>query len=75
MPYQAQLPLFNRQAVVVRHIPGDLPFPCETLLADFLANRKARPVSLPPSESIQEPDDEFRQHPPIDLLTAASTYL
>ena len=30
MPYQAQLPLFNRQAVVVQHFPGDLTFPCET---------------------------------------------
>ena len=93
MPYQAQLPLFNRQApvrvvseqmsrycqrcgaVVVRHIPGDLTFPCETLLADFLANRKTRPVSLPPFEPIQVPDDEFRQHPPIDRITPASACL
>ena len=88
MPYQAQLPPFNRQAavrvvseqmsryfqrrqaVVVRHFPGDLSFHCETLLAD----RKTRPVKLPPSEPIRQPDDEFRQHPLIDLITAASAY-
>jgi len=63
------------EADVVRHFPGDLCFHCETLLTDFLANRKTPPKRLPPSAPLQKPGERSAHHSSTEIIPAASAYL
>jgi hypothetical protein len=64
------------ESVVVRHFPGHLCFHCETVLAEFLANRQDHSEDSPPAtEPVWEPDDWFGKRPPMDVVPAASAYL
>ena len=64
------------KSVVVRHFPGHLCFHCETLIAEYLANRQVlSPIPPPAAEPIWEPPDWFGKRPPMDVVPAASAYL
>ena len=64
------------EAVMVRHLPGNLCFHCEDLSADYLASRgtlvnKPSPAAQP----VWEPVEWFGKRPPMDLVRAANSYL
>ena len=64
------------ESVLVRHFPGHLCFPCETVIATFLASRGTLAISNPTAtEPIREPDACFGERPPMEIVPAASTYL
>lgn len=62
--------------VLVQHFPGHLCFYCESLIAEYLANRQLlSPISPPAAEPIWEPRDWFGKRPPMDVVPAAIAYL
>lgn len=62
--------------VLVRHVPGNLCFRCEDLIAEFLASRETRPKRSPPAAApIWEPDEWFSKRPHRVLVPAARSYL
>ena len=64
------------EAVVVRHLPGDLCFHCENLTAEYMASRGAiYDSACPAAEPIREPRDWFGKRPPMEVSPAASAHL
>ena len=64
------------EAVVVRHLPGDLCFHCEHLTAEYMAScRAVANNACPAAEPIWESRDWFGKHPPMELVPAANSYL
>ena len=64
------------EAVMVRHLPGNLCFHCEDLTAEFRAGRDTFVKKPPPAaEPVWDPVDWFGKRPPMDLVRAATSYL